>query len=270
MIAWLFHVSDSKTPLFGLAVGVLILLGSGFARVRKYWSSYFVVTLIVFGVLQLTMDVSATLIASAGRNSTLTGRTDLWESVIDMTVSPWFGAGFASFWLGDRLEKLWAQFFFQPNQAHNGYLDTYLNLGWFGLVFFTGVIVSGYRTVRRRWTHFIGPTDRDAVERDFARFRMAFLVGFLVYNVTEGAIQSLNFLFVLLLIVVIEPSMREALRRGDRPGTRIAPAAEPRLNVEKRRPAWSGPVKGRYGSVPSAPASPVPATPPRTGGSRRT
>jgi len=46
-----------------------------------------------------------------------------------MRVNPWIGAGFESFWLGPRLNKLWAQYNFMPNQAHNGYIEIYLNLG---------------------------------------------------------------------------------------------------------------------------------------------
>ena len=50
-----------------------------------------------------------------------------------MPINPIFGTGFESFWLGKRLEQLQGIFFFFPNEAHNGYLEVYLNLGLMGL-----------------------------------------------------------------------------------------------------------------------------------------
>ena len=56
---------------------------------------------------------------------TLTGRTAIWDSVLQKVSNPLFGAGFESFWLGDRLKSMWAEFYFKPNQAHNGYIEVY-------------------------------------------------------------------------------------------------------------------------------------------------
>jgi exopolysaccharide production protein ExoQ len=208
MIGWLFYTTDSKTPLVCLALGLLILVGSSFDRARRYWGSLVLVGLLIFCVLQITMDVSAALIESTGRDATLTGRTDLWLSVIEVSENPWFGAGFSSFWLGKRLETLWAQWPFQPVQAHNGYLETYLNLGWLGVGCLAGVIVSGYRKLRREWMRSPEPGNLDTAERDFARFGMACLTGLIVYNVTEATFLALNFMFIVFLMVVMNSPAR--------------------------------------------------------------
>ena len=33
------------------------------------------------------------------------------------------------------------------NQAHNGYIEIYLNLGWIGLALLGAIIVGGYRKI---------------------------------------------------------------------------------------------------------------------------
>jgi O-antigen ligase len=209
MIAWLFYVSDSKTPLLCFLAGVLVLIGSGFATVRKHWDGHVVIAVLVFAALQLTLDVGGILVASAGRDTTLTGRTDLWQSVIELSESPWVGSGFASFWLGERLERLWTLWAFRPVQAHNGYLETYLNLGWAGVICLTGLVFSGYRGLRKKLEISSLTGEHGTLERDFARFRMAFFVCFLIYNITEAAFQALNILFIVFLLAVMESPRRQ-------------------------------------------------------------
>src|SRR5207244_3255972 len=59
-----------------------------------------IVFLCLFG---LFLDSDVGLVQAMGRDTTLTGRTAFWDKVLDMTVDPLFGAGFESFWLGERL-----------------------------------------------------------------------------------------------------------------------------------------------------------------------
>ena len=202
-------MSDSKTPLMSLLVGVFVYLASGVKNVRRYWGTCVVISLVLFTTLQLSLDITSVLIASTGRDLTLTGRTDVWQSAIDLSGSPWFGVGYSSFWLGDRLQKMWDIYFFRPTQAHNGYLEMYINLGWIGVACLVGILVSGYRNLRRRWVLLSAGNDPVVIERDFARFAMAYLVCFLIYNVTEATFYALNFLFVVFLAVAMErPSAR--------------------------------------------------------------
>src|SRR5207244_5423105 len=73
------------------------------------------------------------LVEAMGRDSTLTGRTDIWKEVLSTDVDPWLGTGFESFWLGKRAEQLWKKYYWHPNQAHNGYIEIFINLGWAGV-----------------------------------------------------------------------------------------------------------------------------------------
>jgi O-antigen ligase len=119
-----------------------------------------------------------------------------------MTVDPLFGAGYESFWLGARLEKMWQTNPEHPNQAHNGYLEVFLDLGWVGLTLLAVVMASGCWSVVR------------ALRRDpeAARLKLAFFVVAAIYNLTEHAFRELHpvwIAFLLAVIIVPEHSRRE-------------------------------------------------------------
>ena len=55
--------------------------------------------------------------------------------LIEMAPNALVGAGFESFWLGPRLSKVMTAFpNLHVNEAHNGYIEVYLNLGVIGLM----------------------------------------------------------------------------------------------------------------------------------------
>lgn len=197
MIGWLFQMSDSKTSLVGLILGSLVYYCLGLRSVRAHVGSFLVVAILVFSVLQVAFDITEIIIASAGRDATLTGRTELWEVLLPMAENPWIGTGYESFWLGDRMAKLSSLWYWKPTQAHNGYIETYLNLGWIGLFILGGVVLSCYSKIRAMLS-----LDSEMMERvSMGRFGLAFLAVYLVYNITEGAFKSLHFLFVIFLVL---------------------------------------------------------------------
>jgi exopolysaccharide production protein ExoQ len=204
MIYWLFTMADSKTPLLALLAASLAVAGLRVERVRNHFGPYAVAAVLVCAMLQLFFNATEAVLANAGRDTTFTGRTELWESVLSMRVNPLVGAGFESFWLGDRLKKLWAEFAFKPTQAHNGYLEIYLNLGLIGLCLLSVVLYAAYKNVNA--TLVSSNNLRTVKSRDaaFATFGMAYLVAYVLYNTTEATIQELNFLFIIFLLVTIK------------------------------------------------------------------
>jgi O-antigen ligase len=134
------------------------------------------------------------VIWALGRDSTLTDRTILWEDVLRVPINPLLGAGFESFWLGARAEALWAKYWWRPNQAHNGYLETYLNLGWSGVLLLAGWIVATFRKAS------------DLLQSDFdiGRFRLALLSALVVYNYTEGAFKALHLVWFVFYLISID------------------------------------------------------------------
>ena len=196
MVGWLFSMANSKTSLICLLIGVAMFFVLGLPSIRKMFLVYLVTGAIVFVVLQSTMNITGLIITSAGREETLTGRTELWDVVLSMQKRPLIGVGFESFWLGDRRQILQDRWYFKPNQAHNGYIELYLNLGWIGCLFLGGVVVSCYMKLRKLLT--VGSHTNDWVI--FGRLGMAYLFIYLLYNYTEAAFKSPHLLFVLFLL----------------------------------------------------------------------
>lgn len=71
-----------------------------------------------------------------GKDLTLTGRVPLWEFLISMGLErPFLGYGYGAFWQGPTgpSAPVW-MFFRWANQAHNGYIDLWLETGLIGLL----------------------------------------------------------------------------------------------------------------------------------------
>lgn len=95
------------------------------------------------------------LIEMMGRDATMSGRTKLWEAAIQVASDrhPWLGSGFRDFWLGPAVSEV-ARFkpswVVMPNHGHNGYLDTWLELGWVGEALLVVFLIRGLFAVCRR------------------------------------------------------------------------------------------------------------------------
>jgi exopolysaccharide production protein ExoQ len=143
-----------------------------------------------------------------GRNSTLTGRTDLWNLCLTLVKNPLVGAGYESFWLGSRLETMW-NYIWGVNQAHNGYLEIYLNLGWIGVVLLVTFLISAYRNIIR------------AVRRrePDGSLRLAIFVVACISNCTEAGFKMMHPMWIALLLAsTARPAWVFARRRLARCG----------------------------------------------------
>ena len=128
------------------------------------------------------------------RNPTLTDRTTLWADLLKIKINPIFGVGFESFWLGDRLVQLHEGRAFQPNEAHNGYLETYLSLGLVGLSILIVVLIVAFRKIGLN------------LVRDFewGRFQLGFLIALVLFNITEVSFRGPNTLWLVFYLIAIE------------------------------------------------------------------
>lgn len=157
--------------------------------------------LMVMGILgvafcALFLNIGAGMVRGLGRDSTLTGRDDIWRSAFTQVQNPLIGSGYESFWIGPRLEAVQRLINQYLNQAHNGYIEIYLNLGWIGVVLLAILIVVGYGRVVgavRRMT----PT---------AALGLAFFIANVAYNFTEAAFKMMHPLWIcLFLVTMIKP-----------------------------------------------------------------
>jgi exopolysaccharide production protein ExoQ len=162
-------------------------------------------------VLRLMVDkpLPAYLVEGLGKDITLTGRTFLWAEVVRYAMlRPWFGYGFGGFWLGDLGNDLWTTFNWQPNQAHNGYLDVFVQLGAVGSTLFLGVIIQAGARVA-------GALRRD---RRLGIFLFVLFMNCIVTNFSESSFIRLNSLYWFVFLLV-------ACCRADRLPVGASPAA---------------------------------------------
>jgi exopolysaccharide production protein ExoQ len=222
-IWWLFSMAHSSTSLVSCVLGIAVLVFLGLRFVdRRLIGTYLVCAAIVFVLAQSMFDVWGSFLQFLGKDPTLTDRTKVWHDALQIHINPLLGAGFESFWLGDRLKIMWEKWTFRPNQAHNGYLETYLNLGLIGLFLLIGLLIATFRKSRRELlTNF-----------QFGRFRVGFLVAIIAYNWTEGAFKNISATwFVFYLIAMDYPQRRpdttqqSIVSDGVEPEEELVPAA---------------------------------------------
>jgi exopolysaccharide production protein ExoQ len=127
-----------------------------------------------------------------GRDATLTGRTDIWGWFVPIALKrPILGTGFGGFWTTEMVEL------HQEASVHNGYLNTWLQLGVVGL-FFTGMFyLSSCSRAQRLLTQ----------DFDWAALWMCYLIMSAVHNWTETSISSFtaHMTAVLLFLYVVIP-----------------------------------------------------------------
>lgn len=200
MTLWLLSLADSATSRVCLILGCLVIAAAHSKTVKR--QPALLTTLILLGILlypviEFGLGISMkVLIASAvGRDPSLTDRTRIWEAVLGMETNVLVGTGYESFWLGPRLLEAWQRSgVFGINNAHNGYIELYLNLGIIGVLLLCGVLFTNYGEICRRM----------ATGSTFASLSLALWSVLLFYNYTEAAFKSqlvwMTFLFAAVIV----------------------------------------------------------------------
>jgi exopolysaccharide production protein ExoQ len=114
-------------------IGSLYIKGGGW---RFISTSLTVIVTLVFILILENKDV---LFSFLGKDSSLTGRTDLWPYVIDAIMRrPMFGWGFTAFWSGlnPRSMEISTLLGWYVVEAHNGLLQLLLDIGVVGTALF--------------------------------------------------------------------------------------------------------------------------------------
>src|SRR5216684_1239136 len=198
MVLWLLLTCDSMTSFSCFIMGgAVMVLASRPILVRQPSIVHFLVAATVgLSLFALFFDSGGGLVENLGRNPTLTGRTEIWKAVIPLVSNPLVGTGYESFWLGERLQKFWSvddKAFKGIQEAHNGYLELFLNLGWIGVALLAVLIVGGYRKV-------IATLRQDPYAGSLG---LAFFVAELSYNFTEAGFRMMLPLWIFFLLAVV-------------------------------------------------------------------
>jgi O-antigen ligase len=101
-----------------------------------------------FGLLTAFVGKAA-LFQAIGRDPSLSGRDDLWVALLQAGLDrPVFGSGYGAFWTEGRGREI--VYTWNPRQAHNAYVDVFLDLGLVGVLAVVGAALSTLGSAMQR------------------------------------------------------------------------------------------------------------------------
>jgi exopolysaccharide production protein ExoQ len=192
--------ANSVTSEVGLAIGAALLLVTNLRYVRRHAAAVhvLVVLLLVTASSVMLLGGGASAAQALGRDSHLTGRTDIWAAVIPLAPNPLVGAGFESFWLSPHVHEMLAKQFpnLPLNEAHDGYIEVYLELGWLGLALIGLILIDGYRRSVNAFRR--APA--------LGGLMIAYILAATVYSVTEAGFRMLDPIWIFCLLAILQAS----------------------------------------------------------------
>jgi O-antigen ligase len=208
MTVWLLHTAESTTSYVCLGIGcmVLLLAHSKFYRRHPKLVQILIPSLFcAYLILDFGLGMNGSLAQAVGKNATLSDRTKIWAFLLSMHTNPVIGTGYQSFWLGWRLLWVWNQSGLgHLNEAHNGYLEVYLEEGMLGVAVLGVFLAASYYGICKRLKH----------SSSLAVLGMAVWIAFLFYNMSEAAFESGLFYAMFLLAVVTLPGSKKPVREA--------------------------------------------------------
>jgi len=210
MAVWLFRQANSATSLACVVVGSIVLaaLSTDFVKKRLRavigWSLAGAAALLL---LSTTVDLKSNVAEMLGRDPTLHGRTAIWETVLAEKTNPLIGTGYYTFWMGGRAEKIAEKngYVALLNQAHNGYLEMYLNAGAIGLLLLIGFLLSGLKRIARQLL----------TDPDWGGMKLVCCLIVAIHNWSEASFFISGPLWFVLLLVAV--NYRHASQKARRP-----------------------------------------------------
>jgi O-antigen ligase len=190
--------SATSISCFTLGGGLMILTGLHWVGRRPGRVHGVVLAITIAAGVGMLFGADEVAVHSLGRNTNLTGRTEIWKTVIPMARNPIIGAGFESFWNASAatlhsFTGAKGRMFSNLVSAHNGYIDVYLNLGWVGVCLIALILISGY------WRG-VAAFRRDP---EVGGLILAFIFAAAIYNITEAGFRMLTPIWMFLLWAVL-------------------------------------------------------------------
>lgn len=212
--------SHSSTAILSFLFGAFLLVAIQFLRKKPRRAkgiivAVIIVSLLLFPIVYISSAMLGStplgmVVSATGRDLTFTGRVGLWQDLLQNAAkNPILGVGYGAFWVGSigydlyPLEN-WSRETpqWRPNEGHNGYVDTYVDLGMVGITLLLIVLVLALK----------GALDDLPYRFDFALLRLVILFAIILNNVTESSFlkgtHSLWFMFLLVAINLPRPISR--------------------------------------------------------------
>lgn len=189
-------LSTSVTALLGLVIGLGVL---GVAAIMKRGiATGLIVTWLgaVVGAAGLIALVffPELVVQALGRDLTLTGRTDIWATLMDFIAErPALGYGYGAFWDAGSNPGNWVRELLQWDAptAHNGWIEVTLALGLVGLA------LLAFDFVLTLWRAILA-----SVNTWTGVFALAFCAQFFLFNLSESASLQQNSIVWLIYVAL--------------------------------------------------------------------
>lgn len=170
--------------------------------------------LAILGLIPGLGTLLASLAGLTGKDTTLTGRTEIWWILAEhIELRPFLGSGYAAYWTAGPMLGTESHEFvrrmqgFYPGSAHNGYLEIVNDLGWVGLA-----CLLGYAAMHVRQS-----LQCLRLERSQAVLYLAIFFQQAITNLSEShwfSVLSVDFVIMTLASTALARSLLEHRLRG--------------------------------------------------------
>jgi exopolysaccharide production protein ExoQ len=146
----LIWLSTSRSAMALALLAVILLPLYNVLRMHfKLRTAILICVFMVIGfvLFTITTNLETLLVDVMGKDLELNGRTPLWQRAIEVGLQrPWLGYGYAAFWATpisyEVSRYLWVTAELSSAHSHNGFIDTFLQIGVIGLVLFVVHFIS--------------------------------------------------------------------------------------------------------------------------------
>jgi len=207
-------VTAALVAVVFVAVAVVLVRRARSSRQRSLTIAG-ILAVIAVGITAIVL-LHSTLLGLLGKSDDLTGRVGIWEKVIALAQQrPAVGWGWVSYWVpwAEPFDTLAFRNGVRQLQAHNAWLDLWLQLGIFGIIVFAAIVLS---SLQRSWSFATDrPQSSPAGPLPYAAaalFPLLLLVALLVQSAAESRmLVEFGLFFVIVIAVKTKPGNRQSV-----------------------------------------------------------
>ena len=204
MIAYILYGDGSEdqrssTAILCLGIALALYFTIGMLRNKvERLRTHFVVGLVSLGLVSVFLEgfgtsLQAIVAHSQGKSENLSDRTYLWRDMIRLGKEHlMLGTGYGGFWVPGIYDRLSPEVDNRPAQAHNGYLETFVNLGLVGVVLLVFVILQSLNNALKHVQY----------DFEYGRVRLVLLITICISNYTEASFPRGTHIFWFGFLVV--------------------------------------------------------------------